>query len=485
MMRTLPVGVEHEATRGLIGVTPLQQALVSVGGGRVQVLDPAWDTSRSEWFSVFGDERRQPGEWGHWTGRGMSWNAQCAACHTTDFVKGYDPRDDSYRSAWRALGVGCESCHGAIGATHSRHDARWRGSVIGVCASCHARREELTARFAPGERFDDHYRLTLADAPGAYLPDGRASDEDFEYASLAMSAMGQRGVVCVDCHDPHSGALRAPIERDELCLTCHGEGARGAPVIRAEHSHHAARSEGARCVNCHMPAATYMRRDRRRDHGFTAPDPLGARAVGAVDACGECHVGRDAEWSERAIRSWFGEPRRRHERDRTLLVAALSRGDELAVSALCSFVRGEENDAWRASIVAMLAPWSHREDVRSVTRWALRDRAPWVRAAAARAIAMSDGSLRGEVAPLRRDEVRAVRVEAAWAMRDDRRGEREARDDLARFIDVTCDQPAGALRRAELARVEGRAREAEVWRERAMRWDPSLSDASGAARSPR
>ena len=44
----------------------------------------------NEWFNVYGSEDRRPGEWGHWTGRGMNWNSMCATCHNTRLRKNYD-----------------------------------------------------------------------------------------------------------------------------------------------------------------------------------------------------------------------------------------------------------------------------------------------------------------------------------------------------------------------------------------------------------
>jgi hypothetical protein len=70
------------ATR-VIGNDPLRQFVVDAGRGREQVLEASYDPHRNEWFNVYGDEDRRPGEWGHWSGRGMTWNTMCASCHNT------------------------------------------------------------------------------------------------------------------------------------------------------------------------------------------------------------------------------------------------------------------------------------------------------------------------------------------------------------------------------------------------------------------
>ena len=58
----------------VIGHDPLRQFLVPFPGGRLQTLEASYDPRSNAWFDSFGNEDRKPGEWGHWTGRGMNWN---------------------------------------------------------------------------------------------------------------------------------------------------------------------------------------------------------------------------------------------------------------------------------------------------------------------------------------------------------------------------------------------------------------------------
>ena len=191
----------------VIGHDPLRQFLVPFPGGRWQALEAAWDPHRREWFNVFGTEDRQPGEWGHWTGQGMNWNAMCAGCHNVRVRKNYDPATDTYRTAWVEHGVGCESCHGPL-----RRHVDWRRrfpdkavpdptlpvltphQVFATCAACHARRGELTGDFAPGEDFFDHFSPSVVDESDLFYPDGQVREEDFEYAAFLGSRMGAAGV---------------------------------------------------------------------------------------------------------------------------------------------------------------------------------------------------------------------------------------------------------------------------------------------------
>lgn len=449
---------------GVIGIEPLQQMLVAFPGGRWQVLDPAWDAVRGAWFSIFGDAAAQPAptEWGHWTQRGMNWNAQCAACHTTGPQKGYDATADAYDTRWQALGVGCLECH--AGADRPGPE---------VCAPCHARREPLTDAYRAGEPFDEHFRLLLGDTPDLHQADGRAADEVFEVGALRLSAMGAAGVTCLDCHEPHGGGLRRPVTDDALCLDCHGGlGRRGAPAIEpGAHTHHPPSSAGARCVECHMPRRVFMGRDARRDHAFTSPDPALAVATGEPDACSGCHRERPAATLAADVAAWYGDtPRGRARRARAAAMVSARAGQGAALAARLST---ERNPAWRAFMAGTLTPLSEATDVRAALVAALDDVDSGVRAAAIRGLARHR-----EVRPLivarRADPARVVRLAAAWATRTTLAAEAPAlRAEVEVWLAQSDDQPAGALRRSELAVVEGRPAEAVDWAERAVRWDPS------------
>jgi predicted CXXCH cytochrome family protein len=292
---------ETHRAEAVIGISPLRQYLVPFPGGRLQAMDVAYDPRSNEWFNVFGEENRQPGEWGHWTGRGMTWNVQCAFCHMTGFQKNYDPVADAYASSWKAMGISCAQCHAQVRPATRDQCAVTGGTAVAsagrrmdTCASCHARREELFGTFKPGDAFHDHYRLALPDQPGVFYADGQVREEDFEYASFLMSRMGHKGVTCMDCHRPHSGKLVASADNNALCMRCHAApGANGAiPIDPTAHSFHQPASPGNRCVECHMPVSTFMARDGRRDHGFTVPDPLLTIEHGIPNACNRCHTDR-------------------------------------------------------------------------------------------------------------------------------------------------------------------------------------------------
>lgn len=477
---------QHFAAEAVIGVTPLRQYLVPFPGGRLQTVDLAYDPRSNEWFNVFGDENRQPHEWGFWQNRSMTWNVQCAFCHMTGFEKNYDLKTDRYASTWKAMGISCAQCH-TMRETGSEPagpgcpavvtpDPASRSASMDNCASCHARREELFGTFKPGDQFHDHFRLTLPDAPGIFYADGQVREEDFEYASFMMSRMGHKGVTCLDCHNPHSGDLVAPYENDALCLRCHAPpGQNGAtPVDPLTHSHHQPGTPGGRCVDCHMPVHYYMVRDGRRDHGFTSPDPRLTIEHGIPNACTMCHTDESPEWAEQFTTEWYGDKMNRRSRERARVVARAHEGDDTVGPALLEMAQGEEIAAWRAALDGLLAGWVHTEGVVDHLTGELTHASPLVRSAAVRALQDVPG-IEPLLTATMSDTSALVRIDAAWLASTAPSSTTPSLRELQRYLDHVSDQPGGALRQAQLAIAEDRLEEAESWAVKAATWDPSAA----------
>src|SRR6266545_5691764 len=322
----------------VIGHDPLRQFLVALPGGRWQALEAAWDPRTNTWFNVYGSEDRQPGEWGHWSGRGMTWNSMCGTCHNTRYHKNYEASTDTFRTAMAERAVGCEACHGPM-QDHVHWQRPWQASgqpdptlrqrpparSMEICAPCHARRSELTGDFVPGEAFWDHYLLAIVDTSSVFHPDGQIRDEAYEYAPFLGSRMHAVGVTCLDCHDPHTA--RPKLAGNALCLQCHNGSRAEAPVIEpAQHSFHHPESAGSLCVNCHMPQTVYMQQHWRHDHGFTSPDPLLTQRFGIPNACNRCHQDQDADWALTVCELWYGARMERPARARALVLAQARRG---------------------------------------------------------------------------------------------------------------------------------------------------------------
>ena len=488
--------VEAYPVARVIGHDPLRQFLVGRAGGRFQTLEVAYDPKRNDWFDVYGNEDRRPGEWGHWTGRGMNWNAMCASCHNTRLRKNYDETTDTYRTAMAEMSVGCESCHGAMKA-HVEWRKQYpqtkepdptvkkmsRDQVFDTCGSCHARRRELTGDFVPGDSFAQHYQLTTVDESDLYYPDGQVRDELYEYGSFHGSKMHTAGVRCSDCHDPHAAKPR--LVGNAVCLRCH-TGAPGqipdstviAPIIDpVAHSFHKAESTGAQCVSCHMPVTTYMQRHPRHDHGFTIPDPLLTKQLGIPNACNRCHTDKDADWSLAATEKWWGDKMKRPTRERALRVAQARANPNGSSTPLLALLREEPNAYWKASMLRLLAPWSGEPDVaRSFLEYA-QHADPLVRTAAVQAlesITAPQGEAARQVLTRRlNDPERAVRVAAATGLQVTADSGSQAGRELAHALDLAADQPMGQLQKGAWAQSHGDAAAALNHFEKAVSWDPN------------
>lgn len=392
-LRTIGLSGSNEtfSVARIIGHDPLRQMLVPFPGGRWQTAEASWDPRSNEWFNVYGTEDRQPGEWGHWTGRGMNWNTMCATCHNTRLRKNYDPPNDVFRTAMVERGVGCESCHGPM-KNHNEWQSANRGKnlpdptikkltrdqMFDTCAACHSRRGEITGDPQPGDKFFDHHLLSIVDESDLFYPDGQVWDEDYEVTAFLGSKMFHKGVRCADCHDSHSAKVRLP--GNMMCLSCHGPGQTNAPVINpVTHSRHkvfgfdtngvmldfdlgtyrpkAIKETGGECVNCHMPQTVYMQRHWRHDHGFTIPDPLLTKQFGIPNACNRCHQDQNADWSLKYVEEWYGEKMNRPSRHRAQTLARAKQGDDTARAALLQMLQHDEIDYWRAVAANLLERW--------------------------------------------------------------------------------------------------------------------------------
>ncbi len=318
------------------GFFPLQQYLVPFPDGRYQALNIVWDSRTKSmggqrWIHLYPVDPVTHDDIVHWTGAFQNWNSRCAVCHSTGLEKNYSSATNRYETSWKEINVACEACHGpasshlewaggdrqaadkgfafslddrgAFGPTNgastrtfSRLDGNRPTVQVETCAACHSRRSEL-AEFHAGRLFSDQYRLSPLE-PGLYFPDGQINDEVYVYGSFLQSKMQQAGVVCTNCHDAHSNAVRA--DNNQLCTQCHIN----TVYDRPEHHRHEQSGQGSSCVNCHMPVKTYMVIDDRHDHSFRVPEPRLTLELGIPNTCNQCHQDKNAQWALDALESW-------------------------------------------------------------------------------------------------------------------------------------------------------------------------------------
>lgn len=473
-----------------LGVYPLWQYIVPRGDGRYQLTELAWDPDKKEWFNVYGEEDRMPGEWGHWLGRGMNWNSMCATCHTTGFHKNYDVKTDSYDSKHVEQGVGCEACHGPMKAHVDFQNAHPDGGYFGdqtivklsaddylaVCASCHTRHGELTGRFRPGDAYFDHFEPAIPDLGNTFYPDGQIWDEDFEFNVFMLSYMHDAGVRCNTCHSPHTSKIRKPL--NDLCMDCHSASMGGRIAIDpAEHGCNR-REDGNKCTDCHYPQTPYMQRHWRHDHGMTIPDPLLTKEFGIPNACNRCHTDKSVDWAIERTDKLYGDRMHRPTRERARVLARLKQRDFTAVPAALDLLARQTNGTWRAVFLKMLAPAlvessdpAMRDAVRQAMLDRLDDSSPLAQSAAIEGLEVLGPQVADRIRPILQAPYRLARIKAAWALRHEIDLTSPVGQELSTLLASHLDQPTGAFRWANYLTETGRPEQALQWYAKAVAWD--------------
>ncbi|MCA9424686.1 MAG: tetratricopeptide repeat protein [Candidatus Omnitrophica bacterium] len=460
----------------ILGDNPLRQFLVPQDRGYVQVTSLAFDPQAEEWFDVFGDENRQPHEWGFWANKGMTWNTMCAECHNTRVNKNYDIQKDVYHTDVEEMGVGCEACHGPGEAHVEWHRSfhilgddpvkRLEGKeLIDSCGRCHARRTALTEDFYPGDLFLDHYVPELPNDTEVYYPDGQVHDEDYVYSSFRMSRMYHEGVTCLDCHLPHTGKTK--FEGNTLCLQCHAD-----KINPTEHSHHKVDQPGGFCVNCHMPTTVYMQRQPRRDHGFTIPDPKLTIEADVPNACNRCHDDKSPEWALEATEKWWGPVDERVNGKRSRAVLAVRNNAPDALPRLLEVARNDPLTTWKAIAVGLLKSFMGSPQAVQVATSLLDHPDPLVRTMAVDSFEHLGGSYPAQLQAKLTDPVRSVRIRAAWLLHQQLEDSHPAFRELLDYLRLSADQPVGALQLATVYRQRDRGNEAVELLDRALDWSP-------------
>jgi tetratricopeptide (TPR) repeat protein len=293
--------------------------------------------------------------------------------------------------------------------------------------------------------------------------------------------MHARGVTCSDCHDPHSGNVRAP--GNAACAQCHAP----AKYEADSHTHHRAGSQGAECVACHMPTTTYMVVDPRRDHSFRIPRPDRTVALAVPNACNACHAKQSAQWAAEAIERWFPQAKPGFQTFAEGFHAA-DRGAPGAQGALLRVAEDRAQPAIvRASALQRLGRYLSAATLPAV-RNALNDPDPMVRSAAVNALAGADAATRAQLlSRLLGDPVRLVRMDAARALAgeaearlapDDRKRLESALEEYVAAQRFNADRPEAHTSLGTLEATRGRDAEAVAAYRKALALDPTYVQAA-------
>jgi predicted CXXCH cytochrome family protein len=502
------------------GVYPLQQYLVTLPNGRKQALGLAWDSRSASaggqrWFPLFPGDGTQPGHPQFWAGIDQNWNYQCADCHSTRLRKGHDAATDRFNTTWSEMNVACEACHGpgsahvqwaaappasraalpglgltaqldervgvvwqpnAATGTATRSAPRSGRKELEVCARCHARRGQFSDEHRAGDALLDAFRPALLE-PGLYHVDGQMRDEVYNHASFLQSRMHAAGVTCSDCHEPHSGQLRAA--GNAVCVRCHESGRFDTP----QHHHHAPDSAGAQCAACHMPTTTYMGVDPRHDHSLRIPRPDRSIALGTPNACNGCHAKRSPRWAADAVRGWYPQPKPGYQGFAEAFFAA-DAGMPGAADGLLAVVADRAQSAIaRASAVQRLRAHLSATTLPALAA-ALDDADDHVRLAAVEALSTLEPAARARLlGPRLSDPRRAIRIDAARALA----GPSEASLNPSQQAAFTtalaevlaaesfnADRPEAHVRLGDLHLARGQLDPAKAEYQRALTLDPTF-----------
>ncbi|MFT5579215.1 MAG: tetratricopeptide (TPR) repeat protein [Paraglaciecola psychrophila] len=505
------------------GVEPLQQYMVAFPDGRVQLIPFAWDSrvaadGGQRWFKLYPEQKQKHQEF-FWTNTGQNWNYMCADCHSTNVAKNFDVDKNTYNTTFSEINVACEACHGPASvhidwtktADRSVIDAgfdrdlskpvdRWvavpgktthmpvpaagagaDSQQVLVCAQCHSRHTQISAddHVASGA-FGDRYSLSLINSR-LYYADGQVYDEDYVYGSFLQSKMNKMGVVCSNCHEPHSAKLILP--KDTVCLQCH----QPKTYANTQHHHHPQDSPGAQCVNCHMPSTTYMEIDSRRDHRWHIPRPDVANSLGTPDTCLSCHQDKDSQWSEQAVKSWGNTAAASGQADKPFapVFSAIDQGYRQAADALSHVAQNaQQAPIIRASALERMDRVINNNTVIAIARGLGHDN-EHIRIGAIRGAQGIEGRQRWPLlAPLLTDKVLAVRNEAALVLMplwrdlsaDQQQQLTPALDGYLRTQDFNADRGFSHANKANVLMQQGKYGEAEAALKNSIRIDPHFAN---------
>ena len=409
-------------------------------GGRMQAFSVAWDVPGKRWFFLYPGKKIPPSDWLHWTRNGQNWNGMCAECHSTNLVKGFDPKTNTYDTTWSEVDVSCEACHGP----GSRHVA-WaevppmgrarienfglvmktsgitNRELVELCAPCHSRRTELgDYDHRRSELLDNHLPVLLdrGDLPPR-RPDPRRGlrvrlvrPEQDVPDGRPLHRLPRR---------PHAEAQEGRERR--LPPVPPGDGLRRrAPPLPQEGVEGEAERRGALRLLPHAEVAVHGRPPARRpQHPRPAARPdEGPRRAQRVQPVGlprgqAALVGRrtptTSGTARRESRTTGRSSRRAGQADPAAKAAAPVKsellrlvGDTLSPTLV------------RATALSLLGRYEG-PDVTAAFRRALLDEEPLIRRTAVAEAPIADEAERvARLAPLLADPFRAVRLEAASAL---------------------------------------------------------------------
>ena len=430
-----PEGEKKYPIEHALGGKNVYYFLTSMDRGRLQTLPVAYDVRAKKWFDMAKSGIRHfPGEQEgyepvHWKDWPYTFNTACYRCHVSQLSTNYDLKTDTYQTVWAEPGINCETCHGpgndhirvckeAPEGTNPADLKTIRGGRSFTvqqnndsCATCHAKIVTLTEGFMPGDRFFDHYDLTLLENPD-YYSDGRDLGENYTLTTWLLSPCVKSGQLsCLHCHTS-SGRFRQKKDPDQACMPCHSEKVKN-PMA---HTFHPADKPGNKCIECHMPTTEFARM-RRSDHSMLPPTPATTLAFKSPNACNLCHKDKDGAWSDEWVRKWRKRDYQAPILYRAGLIEAARKSDWSRLPEMLDYIKGKDQDVvFSASLIRLLRACT------DPTVWptimdAATDPSPLVRSSAVESLGRIPSRKTGQILlAATSDDTRLVRIKAASAL---------------------------------------------------------------------
>ncbi len=506
----------------VFGYSPLQQYLIEFPRGSYQMLPLCWDTRHAKeggqrWFHIYGDERIKAGDILYWTQNSQNWNYMCAECHSTNLKKNYDYKTETYNTTWSEIDVSCEACHGP----GSRHvewaEAQEKGrktethqnkglvirlkddnkvewvfnketgnakltkprqsnTQLEMCARCHSRRGVISEDYYHGKSLLNTHRLSLLEEQ-LYYPDGQIFEEVYVYASFLQSKMYQAGIVCTDCHDPHS--TRRYEKGDAICNRCHSADKFESP----SHHFHKIESKGSGCVACHMIERKYMVVDPRHDHSFRVPRPDLSVKLGTPNTCNNCHRSKSTEWAAEYLKKWYGKPDKGKKHYGETFWAG-RKSYPYAQTELIRIAGDKNNPAIvRATALSLLRNYPNLNTIVALKK-TLKDPNPLIREAAVRSIdILPPDNWTPLIIPLLKDPIRLVRTSVSRHLvsassktftEDDLKVLKDSIEEYKQTQYINADNPAALMNLGVLYLEQGDYEKAESFYKKTIEIEPAF-----------
>lgn len=260
--------------------------------------------------------------------------SNCQNCHGSQIIG--QKVGKLFETKFTTLAINCESCHGP----GKKHVAIMSDIVKGVinnpisiginslagispteslnvCFQCHAVKTPLKSGYLPGENLEEYYslRLALLGNQNPYAIDGRIKSFGYQQNHLFSDCFINGTMTCTSCHNPHSQDYqdinkKKLLDRfdDQQCTACHASIGNNSSA----HTFHNKKSEGSKCVACHMPYRQELGignqiKFTRSDHTIAIPRPVYDKSQGFESACIQCHANQTEEQLQLTTNQWWGK----------------------------------------------------------------------------------------------------------------------------------------------------------------------------------